>query len=58
VNPESERNGTARRGVRLANTRIRALIATFQRTLSSGKPHPAEATLTESDNARAIYRPP
>jgi len=34
VNPKSGRNGTARRGVRLANTGIGALIATFQRTLA------------------------
>ena len=33
MNPKSGRNGTARRGVRLANTGIGALIATFQRTL-------------------------
>src|SRR3954470_15765021 len=35
VNPESESSGTARRGVRLANTGIGALIATFQRTLAA-----------------------
>src|SRR5713101_2019968 len=34
VNPKSGRNGTARGGVRLANTGIGALIATFQRTLA------------------------
>ena len=33
--PKSERNGTARRGRRLANTGINALVGTFQRTLAS-----------------------
>jgi hypothetical protein len=34
VTPKSERTGTARRGMRLANTGINALIATFRRTLA------------------------